>query len=411
MELSPEILAPYKDNIVDIDLGGDYLRQNWKTILPEWTKRPPIYVVNNGIPQVFCARYEDAMEAFNDPERFTVEVPKVAGTERFDLFMGVKDIAHVDGEDHTRARALMAAGFGPAHIERLDSWIVETIDKLLDEVIAKGNSFEAMRDFCSHLIARIVLTGVFRLTPDNQKTLMRMHEAFALTIGIEPGQPFPEEYLSAFKDTREMIRQLVAERRANPGADMISDLANARDGDKKLSDDELFANLFSVSAASLGTTANAMGAVLIALCSHQDQFDLVRADPELVPQAIEEAMRFGIGLLSFTRFATRDTEIAGTKIWKSMPVHISRQAAALDAAEFPDPLRFDVHRKFKRTLVFGAGPHRCIGFRLGRHILRRSLEGVIARLPNLRFTDENFKPVYGGMFGELKPQAIPLTYG
>lgn len=240
---------------------------------------------------------------------------------------------------------------------------------------------------------------------------MRMHRAFALTIGLQPGDPFPDEYVQAFEAARAVIVSIIEERRATPGDDAISALVTARDKGQALSDDELFSNIFAISAASLGTTSNAMGAALITLCSHPDQLEILRSEPELIPQAIDECLRFGVGMLSFTRFATCDTEIGGTRIWKDMPVHISRQAADFDPEEFPDPLRFDVRRNPKRILAFGVGPHHCIGSRLGRLIMQRSLEALIARLRGLRFVDPGFRPVYGGMFGELKPLEIPLCFG
>lgn len=394
---------------VHIDLGGDYLRQNWRKILPEWATMPPFHVVNNGVRQLVCARYADVTELFTADDRFTVVVPDVPGNERFDLFMGTRDVAHMDGADHGRVRTLLARGFTPAAVRHQTEPIVTIIDTLLDEIESQGDTFEAMSQFCSKLISRIVMNGMLRVAPDHQARFMRMHSAFGLTLNVKPGQGFPQEYLDAFDDAGTAIREIIAERRADPGLDMISLLANATDEGRRLSDEELFANLFSILAASLGTTSNAMAAVLITLCSHPEQFDVVKQRFDLIPQVVEECLRYGgVGLLSFTRFAVGDTQIGGTPVYAGMPAHASRQAANLDPVQFPDPLRFDIFRNPKRIITFGTGPHHCIGFHLGRLVLQKSLERIMERFPGLNFQDPNFTPRYGGMFGELKPEILPL---
>src|SRR5262245_64184999 len=119
--------------------------------------------------------------------------------------------------------------------------------------------------------------------------------------------------------------------------------------------------------AALATTPRTTSGALHMLYSHPEQLQQLISDPALIPDAIEECLRIaGNGYFSFPRVATIDTEVGGTPIEQGMIVRPSPQAANYDPDVFPDPLRFDIHRKPRRIMTFGAGPHHCIGSFLGR---------------------------------------------
>jgi cytochrome P450 len=132
-------------------------------------------------------------------------------------------------------------------------------------------------------------------------------------------------------------------------------------------------------------------------------------DPGLIPDAIEECLRIASnGYFTFARIATRDTEVGGTPIRKGMIVRPSPLAANYDPTVFPDPLRFDIHRKPKRILSFAVGPHHCVGNILGRTTITIAIRRLLARFPNARLADPDFVPVYGGSVGELRLQSLPM---
>ena len=106
---------------------------------------------------------------------------------------------------------------------------------------------------------------------------------------------------------------------------------------------------------------------------------------------------------------TRYTDVGGTRIFKGMVVRPSPLAPNYDPDVFPDPLRFDIHRKPKRILSFGAGPHHCIGNILGRTTITIAITRLLARFPDAKLADPNFVPVYGGAVGELRLQGLPMT--
>jgi cytochrome P450 len=132
-------------------------------------------------------------------------------------------------------------------------------------------------------------------------------------------------------------------------------------------------------------------------------------NPALIPDALEECFRLGSnGYFTFPRIAARDTEVGGTRIFKGMVVRPSPLAPNYDSDVFPDPTRFDIHRKPKRILSFGAGPHHCLGNILGRTTITIAVRRLLACFPQAHLIDPNFTPVYGGAVGELRLQSLPM---
>lgn len=396
-------------NIIDIDLGSDEFKQNARSILAEWARRPPFYVIADGPVQVVCGRYADVQQVFADTERFSFDMPRGRGFEQFDKFMGVKFITQMDGEQHARIRRLLLPAFSARSLNRLESRITEIIDGMLDRIERGGNEFDAMRDYGAQLVVGALLTAMANLDERRKKIFLAFHEVLPLTTYTRPGEPFAPECVEAFSRAAKAVNELIAERRASPRPDFINDLITARDQGDRLTDRELFDQIFTICGAALSATSRAAGGALYTLYSHPDQLDELIADPSLVPAAIEECLRIaGNGYFTFPRMATRDTEIGGTKIFEGMVVRPSPQAANYDPDVFPDPLRFDIRRNPKRILAFGAGPHHCIGNILGRTAIMIAVTRLLARFPKARLADPDFVPSYGGAVGELRLRHLPM---
>jgi cytochrome P450 len=397
------------DNVVDIDLGGAEFKRNARRILADWARRPPFYVLAHGPPQVVCGRYADVQAVFADTERFSSEMPRGPGFEQFDKFMGVQFVTQMDGERHARIRRLLLPAFSARSLARLESRIAEIIEGMLDRIENRGNAFDGMTDYGAHLVVGALLTAMANLDERRKKIFVAFHEVLPLTTYTRPGQPFAPECVAAFARAAEAVNEIIAERRANPRDDFINDLITARDQGDKLTDRELFDQIFTICGAALSATSRAAGGALYTLYSHPDQLAELIADPRLIPEAIEECLRIASnGYFTFPRIATRDTELGGTRILKGMVVRPSPQAANYDPEVFADPLRFDIHRRPKRILAFGAGPHHCIGNILGRTAITIAVTRLLARFPKARLAETNFVPTYGGAVGELRLQHLPM---
>ena len=405
----PPVLDLDMSNVVDVDLGGSELKRNARAILAQWAKRPPFYVLASGPPQVVCGRYADVHEVFSDTGRFSSELPRVRGFEQFDKFMGVQFITQMDGERHARIRRLLMPAFSSRSLALLEARIEETIEGMLDRIEAGGDEFDGMRDYGAQLVVGALLTAMANLNERQKEIFLAFHEVLPRTTYTRPGEPFAPECVRAFDRAANLVHEIIAQRRSNPRADFINDLITARDEGDRLTDRELFDQIFTICGAALSATSRAAGGALYTLYSHPEQLaELVRA-PDLIPQAVEECLRIASnGYFTFPRVATCDTAVGGTKILKGMVVRPSPQAANYDPEVFPDPLRFDIHRHPRRIMAFGAGPHHCIGNILGRTTLTIAIRRLLARFPKARLAEADFTPSYGGAVGELRLERLPM---
>lgn len=399
-----------RSNVVDVDLGSDDFKANAHRLMAEWARRPPFYVLGKGPPQVVVGRYADVHKVFSDTETFASEMPRGPGWEQFNKIMDAQFVTQMDGEQHARVRRLLMPAFSSRRIEQFQASITGIVDGMLDKIEANGPKFDAMKDLGAHLVVDALLTAMVDMDPRRKAIFVAFHDLIPGTTYVKPGEAWAPELRQAFDRTMEEIKVIIEERRVRPHPDFISDLVNARDAGDKLNDRELFDQIFGICGASLSATSRAAGGALYLLYTHDDQRRQLIEDPELIPEALEECLRLGSnGYFTFPRIATRDTEIGGTRILKGMVVRPSPLSPNYDPDVFPDPTRFDIHRKPKRILSFGAGPHHCVGNILGRTTITIAIKRLLARFPKAHLIDPDFVPVYRGAVGELRLQSLPMT--
>ena len=398
-----------RTNVVDVDLGSAEFKANAHRLMAEWATRRPFYVLGGGPPQVVVGRYADVHKVFSDTETFRSEMPRGPGWEQYNKIMDAQFVTQMDGEQHARVRRLLMPAFSSRRIEQLQASITGIVDGMLDEIEKNGPEFDAMKDLGAHLVVDALLTAMVSMDERRKAIFVAFHDLIPGTTYVKPGEPWSQELRNAFDRTMEEIKVIIDERRVSPRPDFISDLVNARDAGDKLSDRELFDQIFGICGASLSATSRAAGGALYLLYTHDDQRRQLIDDPSLIPEAIEECLRLGSnGYFTFPRICTRDTEVGGTPILKGMVVRPSPLAPNYDPDVFPDPTRFDIHRKPKRILSFGAGPHHCVGNILGRTTITIAIKRLLARFPKAHMIDPNFTPVYGGAVGELRLQSLPM---
>ena len=399
-----------RSNVVDVDLGSAEFKANGHRHMAEWATRPPFYVLRKGAPpQVIVGRYADVQKVFSDTATFRSEMPKGPGWEQFHKFMDAQFVTQMDGEQHLRIRRLLMPAFSSRRVQQLQDEIGKMIDGMLDKVEAKGPDFDGMGDLGSHLVVDALLEAMIQMDPRRKSIFVAFHDVLPATTYTKPGEPFPEECRVAMQHVMDEIKVIIEERQARPHSDFISDLVNAREAGDKLTDKELFDQIFGLAGGSLSATSRAAGGALYLLYTHDDARRQLIENPALIPDAIEECLRLGSnGYFTFPRVATKDTDVGGTRIFEGMVVRPSPLSPNYDPEVFPDPLRFDIHRKPKRILSFGSGPHHCIGNILGRAAITAAITRLLARFPKAYIRDPDFKPVYGGAVGELRLQSLPM---
>jgi cytochrome P450 len=398
-----------RSNVVDVDLGSAEFKANAHRHMAEWARRRPFYVLGNGPPQVVVGRYADVHRVFAETETFKSEMPRGAGWEQFNKIMFAKFVTQMDGEQHARVRRLLMPAFSSRRIEQLQESITRIVDGMLNRIEANGPEFDGMQDYGAHLVVDALLDAMVNMDQRRKAIFVAFHDVIPGTTYVKPGESWSSELRRAFDRTMEEVGTIIEERRVSPRSDFISDLVNARDQGDKLSDSELFDQIFGICGASLSATSRAAGGALYLLYTHPDQLQQLIRNPELIPDALEECLRLASnGYFTFPRIATRDTEVGGTPILKGMVVRPSPLAPNYDPDVFPDPTRFDIHRRPKRILSFGAGPHHCIGNILGRTTIAIAIRRLLARFPRAHLIDPGFTPVYAGAVGELRLQSLPM---
>jgi cytochrome P450 len=396
-------------NIVDLDPGSAEFKANAHRHMADWATRPPFYVLGSGAPQVVVGRYADVHKVFSDTATFASEMPRGPGWEQFNKIMDAQFVTQMDGAQHARVRRLLMPAFSSRRIEQLQQSITKIVDGMLDRIERTGPEFDGMGDYGAHLVVDALLTAMVDMDAHRKAIFVAFHDLIPGTTYVKPGEQWSPELRKAFDRTMEEIKIIIEERRVRPRPDYISDLVNARDAGDKLNERELFDQIFGICGASLSATSRAAVGALYLLYTHPDQRKQLIDDPGLIPDAIEECLRLASnGYFTFPRIATKDTEVGGTRIPKGMVVRPSPLAPNYDPDVFPDPLRFDIHRKPKRILSFGAGPHHCIGNILGRTTITIAIRRLLARFPNAHIRNPNFTPVYGGAVGELRLQSLPM---
>lgn len=399
------------EEFFEFDLSDEAFRQQaLRRYMDVWPYKNPFYVRRLGLPAVLCTKAEHTVEVLNDSERFVMKSPGLPGYEVFDIFGGLESVLQMDGENHSRVRRLMNPAFSPVGLGKVRPAIEKIVDERLDRIETTGGIFDAMSDFCDHLILRALLDVTFQLNEKQIRAFERVHQAITLVPTFKPGAPRPAEYQQAISAVQDVIKSVIIERRNNHGTDFISKLITARDEGSKLSDAELHGQINTICGAALGSTAATLGAALFTLCRYPDAFDQLKADPGLAEEAVDECLRLqGPGLFSFPRFAAKDTEVGGTHIYRGMPVITSPQSASYDPALFDSPFDFRFGRK-ERVLTFGSGEHVCIGAGLARLTMRIGLTGLVSRFPRLRLANPDFVPVYSGNIGTMTLTTLPMRF-
>jgi hypothetical protein len=287
---------------------------------------------------------------------------------------------------HTRLRRLVAGAFARGHVERLRPRVAELADRLASDVAdagADGSAVDLISYYAEPLPVQVIaeLLGVpepdWPLLRPWSNAIVKMYE-----YAVSPAQRESAE--TASREFVEYLRELVAQRRKAPGADLISSLIAETDSEGgRLTEDELVTTCTLLLDAGHEATVNVVGNGVTALLTQTDQLARLVADPDLVPTAVEELIRYDSPLQLFERTAVSDTEIAGVVVRAGEKIAALLGAANRDPAVFDDPDRFDVARADNPHLGFGAGIHFCVGAPLARVELQASLHTLLRRFPKL----------------------------
>jgi cytochrome P450 len=294
-----------------------------------------------------------------------------------------------DPPDHTRLRSLVSRAFTPRVVEGLRPRIEQIVDTLLDRVRDSGR-MEVIADLAYPLPVTVIseMLGV----PEGDRDAIRQWSADVArsldAIGLPQATDIATRGRAARRALGEYFRGLIPERRRHPRADLLSQLIAVEEQGDKLSEGELLATCVLLYIAGHETTVNLIGNGLLALLRHPAEVARLRADPGLIPSAVEELLRYDGPVQRTARITRTDLEIDGRGIAKGSMVVVLLGAANRDPAYFPDPDRLDVARADNRHIAFGFGIHFCLGAPLARLEAQIAFGTLLRRAPRLALATE-----------------------
>ena len=335
-------------------------------------------------------RYDDCVAVLRDPrfgrEEFQQMLAAVYGGEDSDRLP--RSMLFRDPPDHTRLRGLVSKAFTPRTIEVLRDHIQEIVDRLLDRALERGE-MDVIEDL-AYPLPVTVICEMLGVPIDDHASIRGWSADIARSldaIGLPSDPIIVERGRMARRALADYFRALVPVRRARPQADLLSGLLAAEEQGDKLTEPEVIAMCLLLFIAGHETTVNLIGNGTLALLRHPDQLALLQADPALVPNAIEELLRYDSPVQRTARITTTDVEIAGRAIARGAMVVTALGAANRDPAQFADPDRLDVTRRDVRHISFGYGIHFCLGAPLARVEGQIALGTLLRRAPRLTLAE------------------------
>jgi cytochrome P450 len=286
----------------------------------------------------------------------------------------------MDPPEQTRLRRLATKAFTQRGVEALRPKATEVATELVDRMIESGPPVDLVENFAVPLPVTMICT-LLGVPVADHNLFREWSEAFVSATGLTPEQ-IGDYQGKLWGYMAELLRQ----RKAEPRDDLLSGLAMARDADDRFTEDEILQLASGLLAAGHETTTSQIPNFVATLIEHPDELARLREQPDLVPQAVEELMRYvplGVGS-AFPRYAKEDIEVGGVLVKKGEAVLASLGSANRDDRAFPEADKLDLARPIGPHLGFSHGAHHCLGAPLARMELQVALTTLVGKLPGLR---------------------------
>ena len=367
-------------------------------------------------PQGFwlITRYEDTAFVLRDKrfgKDFEGNMRRRYGTNRMDE-PAVASLARTmlvqDPPDHTRLRGLVTKAFTARRVADMRPRIKALVDQQLDRVATKGE-MDVMRDL-AHRLPVIVICDMLGIPEEHRAPFLAGSNVNGRIL--EPVPMTREELDQANLNTRmagAYFKQLCDLRRREPLDDLTTELVRAEEAGDKLSAEELEANIGLLFGAGHETTTNLIGNGLLALHRNPDQWERLKADPSLIPNAIEELLRYDSSVQLTGRVTHTEVEVGGVRLGAEESVVTLLGAANRDPAHFENPDQLDVGRQNVKPLSFGGGIHFCLGAQLARLEAELTFAALIERMPNLSLPEKD-KPAWRRSFTLRGLSRLPAVW-
>lgn len=350
-------------------------------------------------------RYDDVRRLLADPRLSLDKTSAEAGGYRGFALPPALDanLLNMDPPQHTRLRRLVSTAFTARRVQRLQPVIDTTVHALIDAVIPAGRA-----DLVTNLAAPLPLTVIGDLlgVPKSDRDSFRAGTTDLIT------PPSPAAAVAALTTIEGLLRDIIARKRHTPSDDLISAMVAARDDHDHLDEDELTSLAFLILWAGYETTVDLLSVGTLSLLEHRDQFDRLRAHPELADNAVDELLRWTAPTpYAIRRFTTEALTVGDVRLPAGATVLLCLTSAHRDPAHFAAPDNLDITRTDASAQVgFGHGPHYCLGAPLARLEVSTALRALTRRLPNLQLDGDSAGPRWRPSFRSRGLLSLPVTF-
>jgi cholest-4-en-3-one 26-monooxygenase len=358
-------------------VGGDFWADDPHAALAWLREHEPVHW-NEPAGVWGITKYDDVREISRRPEVWS----SVGGIRPDSDPTGM--MIEQDDPVHRKRRQLVSKGFTPLQIRRQEDKVRSIVDRLLDQVVARGQC-----DFVADVAAWLPLVMIgdaLGFEEADHPTLLKWSDD--LMRGL--GQDDPDRLaamMAAFDGYTAYMADVIADRRAHPADDLTSILVHAEVDGERFDDATLVLETLLILIGGDETTRHVITGGLYQLLSDRRHWDALLADRSLLPGAIEEMLRWVSPIKNMARTATRDVELRGRQIRAGQKVLLLYPSANRDEEQFPDPFTFDIRRAPNEHVAFGFGTHFCLGNSLARLELRVMFEQLLERLPGIGLVD------------------------
>jgi cytochrome P450/ferredoxin-NADP reductase len=396
-------------NLPVIHYGTQEFREDSVRILSASAACGPVcHVLPYDVPGLL--RFRDVDAVLRDPLVFSSRIGLIeppSGTGSLNTLIGD------DPPDHTRLRALFGQAFTPARVsETMEPRVLAIARDLVKRILDNGGEVDLVRDLAVPLPVKVI-SSLLGVDPSDEADFRRWsdHITGGILVVSMPEGPEKDARMAAFhqalRDLEAYLANAIVEQRRRPGENLITFMIQASEGADRLSAEEALGLAKLLLVAGNETTTKLIGLMMNHLLANPDALHEIERMPSLIPSAIEETLRIEGPVYERLLRTTRPCAIAGLALPAGALLDCVLGSANLDPSVFPDPTKFDVHRKVKRHLGFGGGIHQCLGAPLARLEARIAFEELLEHVTKLEPTAPPRRVTISAFRGF---ESMPLRY-
>jgi hypothetical protein len=377
----------------------------------------PFWIVSRHADILEVSRQNDLFRSGDMPTTFTsIEGDRIVRGITGGSPHLLRTLVQMDAPDHAKYRVLTQSWFLPQNIRRLEDRIREIVRAHVDHMAGLGGECDFVRDVALTYPLRVIMEILGVPPQDEPRMLQLTQELFGAsdpelsrsrTSTREDGQNGIGDLQKVIADFFMYFKGITDARKAAPGADLATVIANGKIEGAPINDFEAMSYYVIVATAGHDTTSSSTAGAMWAMCDFPEAFAKVKADPSLIPGLVDEAIRWETPVKHFMRSATEDAEVGGQRIAKGDWLWLAYPSGNRDEAVFDEPDVFRPDRSPNRHLAFGYGAHLCLGQHLAKMEMRILFEELMPRLTSLELAGTPTRAEASFVSG---PKRLPIRY-